>query len=404
MRNSGLRTVKVSDILPNPKNFRTHDQMQRDAFEGTVKEIGWYGYPDVFEHPDHPGKLMLVDGELRQEHLAERYGKQAVIEVNVTDFTPEEADIALATKDPISGLAGVAGERLDQLLNDIRPTNSQMDALFETLRLSAFDNMPKPDRGDPDDVPDLVEPEEAITQPGDVWLLGRHRVMCGDSTNAEDVAKLMGRGVAVLCLTDPPYSVDYDRSQSERGGNESAHSPYKEGNINPCDILEFMGLVTCDVMIWSYPIDRHFSDLFRSYVKYGWEFRKELVWVKDSFSFWMSAKYQQKHEPIMLAVKSGKPIGGSVPSNASTVFEFPRPTAHKIHPTAKPCELWSQFVSNHSKTDEIIYDPFLGSGTTLIAAEQLGRICYGMEISPVYCDCTVKRWEQFTGETAVKET
>lgn len=207
---------------------------------------------------------------------------------------------------------------------------------------------------------------------------------------------------ADVCVTDPPYSVNYDKSHEQRGGDKTVHGAYKEAEIDPSDLLEFMALVPADVMVWSYPIDRHFAALFHAYTKHEWEFKKELVWVKDSFSFWMSAKYQQKHEPIMLAVRCGKPIGGTVAANATTVFEFPRPKAHDLHPTAKPVGLWAEFVRNHSVVGGGVYEPFSGSGTTLVVCEQLGRRCFAMELSPQYCDVAVQRWEQMTGKNAIK--
>ena len=237
---------------------------------------------------------------------------------------------------------------------------------------------------------------------GRLVLKSQHRLLCGDSTKSLDVTRLMNSERAVLCLTDPPYSVNYDRSHETRGGDAAVHGAYHEAPINPCDLLGFMAWVPSDVMVWSYPLDRHFQTLADAYRTHGWEFRKELVWVKDSFSFWMSAKYQQKHEPIMWAVRKGKPLGGDVPANATTVMEFPRPRAHELHPTAKPLELWVVLLKNHTVTGELVYEPFSGSGTTLIAAHQLQRRCYAMEISPQYCDVAVTRWEQLTGERAVR--
>lgn len=136
-RNLGLRRVKVADIADNPRNFRTHGKFQQDSFAGVVDEIGWYGYPDVFQAPD--GRLMLVDGELRKRHLIARYGANAEVEVNVTDFTPTEADIALATKDPIAALAGTEGEKLAALVEAITPNSAELSALIDSLKDQAFE-------------------------------------------------------------------------------------------------------------------------------------------------------------------------------------------------------------------------------------------------------------------------
>jgi len=212
----------------------------------------------------------------------------------------------------------------------------------------------------------------------------------------------MGGDRADAAITDPPYSVNYDKSHEQRGGNHHVHAAYHEANIDPTDLLMFMNLVPSDVMLWSYPIDRHFQKLAAAYHQFGWEFRKELIWAKDSFSFWMSAKYQQKHESIMWAVRKGKNLGGSVAANETTVFEYPRPKSHELHPTAKPVALWARLVTNHIEKGSIVYEPFSGSGTTIIAAEQTGRRCYAIELEPQYCDVAVIRWENMTKEKAIR--
>ena len=132
--------------------------------------------------------------------------------------------------------------------------------------------------------------------------------------------------------------------------------------------------------------------------EYGWEVRKELVWVKNTFAFWMGAKYQQKHEPIWICTKNNGTFAGNVPANETTVLEFDKPSAHKLHPTAKPINLWQKFVEYHTGIGDLVYEPFTGSGTTHIACQKTGRKCYGLEISPYYCDVIITRWSEFTGK------
>jgi DNA modification methylase len=226
---------------------------------------------------------------------------------------------------------------------------------------------------------------------GDLWQIGEHRLLCGDSTKKEDVERVMGEEKASATITDPPYSVNYDRSQEERGGSISAHAAYKEADINPTDLLKFMAIIPSDILIFSYPVDRHFFELADSLRRASLDVRKELVWVKDTFSFWMGAKYQQRHEPILVCARKGKPLNANVPANQSTVFEFPRPKAHDIHATAKPIELWTLLVTYHSKEGDSIFEPFTGSGTTMVACQNLNRKCRGIEISPSYCAVILQR-------------
>ena len=229
-----------------------------------------------------------------------------------------------------------------------------------------------------------------------------HRVLCGDATDADNVSRLFAeRERADVCITDPPYSVNYDRSHESRGGDAAVHASYHEADLDPTAILCFMAVVPADTMVWTYPIDRHLVALAAAYVAHGWELRKELVWVKDTFSFWPGAKYQQRHEPIMIAARKGRPVNGDVPANESTVREVARPKAHDLHPTMKPIELWEPFVRFHSSDGGIVYDPFLGSGTTLICSARLGRRCRGLELSPNCVDMIRHRYTEWAKDAGL---
>lgn len=255
----------------------------------------------------------------------------------------------------------------------------------------------EPDEDPPtDDVPD--PPKNPVTKLGDLWVLGDHRLFCGDSTDAKSWKKV-GAPRCDACISDPPYAVDYGRSADERGGNVEVHSHYEEGS-DPSDILKFIDVMPSDVLVMTFPIDRHFQALAATFARNKIELRKELVWVKDTFSFWPGAKYQQQHEPILICARRGCPVGATPPSNESTVQHFNRPKAHDKHPTMKPIELYIKLVRYHTPHGGTICEPFCGSGTTLIAAEMFGRTCFSVEISPAYCDVTVERWEDHTGAKA----
>ncbi len=125
----------------------------------------------------------------------------------------------------------------------------------------------------------------------------------------------------------------------------------------------------------------------------GWDVRKQLVWVKNTLSFWAGAAYQQKHEPIWICTRNGATFRGNVPANETTVLEYDKPSAHKLHPTAKPLELWMRLIGNHSDPGDLIWDSFLGSGTSIIGSHRLGRRCFGVELSEVYCSVILTRCE-----------
>jgi DNA modification methylase len=214
-----------------------------------------------------------------------------------------------------------------------------------------------------------------------------HRLLVGDCLDAQAVSRAMGGARADAVITDPSYAVSYQRSHELRGGDIAVHAAYQEAD-DP-GILQFLRLVASDVVVMSFPVDRHFFALADAIREAGFEVRKELIWVKDTFSFWPGAQYQQRHEPILVLARKGMPLGSVVPANESTVLEFPRPVAHDLHPTAKPVALWRKLIRYHSRSR--VADYFCGSGTSFVAAEQEHRLCCGLEISPPYCAVILER-------------
>ena len=251
-----------------------------------------------------------------------------------------------------------------------------------------------------DEVPEV--PVDAITKPGDLWLLGEHRVLCGDSTKAEDVSKLNDGQAPAIMITDPPYGVQYDanwRNKAKRadGTPIGASAIGKVENDQRADWTDSWKLFLGDVAyIWH-------AGLFAPIVAKGlndsgFELRAQIIWAKNNFAIGRG-DYHWKHEPCWYAVRKGKTANTTGDRTQTTLWEINKPQKSDTgHSTQKPIECMARPIKNHNF--DLIYDPFLGSGTTLIAAEQLGRKCYGMEISPNYCDVIVKRWENLTGKKA----
>jgi DNA modification methylase len=253
---------------------------------------------------------------------------------------------------------------------------------------------------DPDEVPE--PPEEPITQTGDLWLLGEHRLLCGDSTSAEDVGRLMDGEKADMLLSDPPYGVSYVGKTKESLTikndqlDESSLTEFIRNAFNNAEAICRSGAYWFATVP---PGPLHL--LFAEDWKRRGILRQIMVWAKDSLVLGHS-EYHYQHEPILFGWIAGDRHKNS-DRTRTTLWEYDRPKASREHPTMKPVPLWAQAVTDGSRRGEVVYDPFLGSGTTLIAAEQLGRKCYGMEIDPQYCDVIVKRWEDFTGQTATRE-
>ena len=243
---------------------------------------------------------------------------------------------------------------------------------------------------DPDEVP---EGEEPFLRSGDLLELGGHRLLCGDSTKVEDVERLMDGKKADMVLTDPPYGVGYTVSFSKAAGGKDLGKQAAYHESNGGEVLKFLGVASSPVVLMTYPIDSHLLDLSRELCDAGFVAFRELVWVKNKASFHPGSTFQQGHEPILLCRRAGAKMPDI--ETISTVIEWESPSHHEHHPTQKPIGLWVKLLAWYSGR---VFDPFLGSGSTLIACEKTGRKCYGMEIAPHYCDVIVERWAKFTGK------
>lgn len=388
-------------LLANPRNWRIHPKAQQDALEGVLDKVGWI--QDVIVNQQTG---FVVDGHLRISLAISR--GEAKIPVVYVDLTPDEEALVLATIDPLAGMAVAAKDALEALLADVETADMAVEGLLEDLAREAGLNGAKEGLSDPDDIPEAVE---SISKRGDVWLCGEHRVMCGDSTNAEDMARLMAGEMASLLWTDPPYGISY------KGKTPEALEISNDGADELAALLLDAFMVAVHFIevgspfYIARPANAHSVIFGNAILVAGWHFHLELQWVKDSMVLGHS-DYHVRHETIIYGWTPGpgrsgrgRHIGsrwyGS--DSETTVFEIPRPKISREHPTIKPVALVDQHLRNSSRLGNIVLDSFLGSGTTMIAAERLGRRCYGMEIEPRYVDVAVRRWEIFTGKKAVRE-
>lgn len=259
-----------------------------------------------------------------------------------------------------------------------------------------------------DDVPPV--PEVPITKLGDLWLLGEHRLLCGDSTDADSVARLLGARKPFLMVTDPPYGVEYDpewRNDRAQAGSGSMGAPGGRAlgrvtNDERDDWRESWVLFPGDVAyIWHAAL--HMVNVANSLTDSGFLLRAQLIWAKSHLAI-SRGHYHWQHEPCWYAVRKNRSAHWAGDRKQSTCWSIPKPQASETgHSTQKPVEIMRRPILNHTAKHDEVYDPFLGSGTTLIAAESTERICYGLELSPAYCDVIVKRWETLTGKTATLE-
>ncbi|MEP6830077.1 MAG: site-specific DNA-methyltransferase, partial [Rhizomicrobium sp.] len=260
---------------------------------------------------------------------------------------------------------------------------------------------------DPDAVSNPEGPPVACV--GDLWLMGRHRVLCGSATEASDVKVLLSGDRPSLMATDPPYGVVYDPSWRNAAGVSASARTGKVQNDDRSDWREAWALFPGDVAyVWH--AGKFAAEVQQSLQAAGFEMRAQIIWRKSHFAIGRG-HYHWQHEPCWYAVRKGGKPTWTGDRRQSTVWDIDGVKTAKgpsvetaddatVHGTQKPVECMRRPIENNSKPGDIVYDPFLGSGTTVIAAEQCDRICYGLEIDPTYVDVIVRRWQNFTGETA----
>lgn len=389
-----LRRVRAGDLLEHPRNWRRHPERQRATLAALLAEIG---YADALLAYEQDGRLVLVDGHLRRS-----IDPDQVVPVLVTDLTEEEADLVLATLDPIANLAQADPDRVAELHGLVGASSEAVRQLLADVARSAG-VMGRTGLTDPDEVPPV--PSEPRTRPGDLWRLGPHRLLCGDATDPDALVRLAAGELARTLWTDPPYGVAYTGKTRDalRIANdfEAGVRELLDRSFAAIDPVLSPGAA----IYISHPAGALSITFGEAFLGAGWRIRQGLVWAKDTMVLG-HADYHFRHEPLLYGCKPGPERFGRghlgwYGGNAETsVFEIPRPQASREHPTAKPVELVRRCLQNSSATGDVVLDPFLGSGTTLIAAQQLDRRCYAIELDPRYVDVAVARWEAFTGEQA----
>ena len=385
-------------LLAHPQNWRIHPQFQQDALVGVLDDVGWVQNIIVNKRTGH-----VLDGHLRVQ-LALRHDEPKVPVIYVDLSTDEERAI-LATLDPIAALAGADKEKLGELLEDVRGSE-RIAALLESVR--ATYKLPEQvvsGKTDPDDVPKL---RRTSIKRGHLFELGQHRLLCGDSTKAEDVQRMVGRGNPSLMVTDPPYGVEYDPTWRDHcGGQFGDGKTVMRGKVQNDDRYDWTAawmLFGGDVAyVWHGA--KHTADVVVQLMAAGFESRSQIIWRKGHFIM-SRGHYHWQHEPCWYVVKKGRTARWCGDRSQSAVWDIAgmNPAGggreEKLGPgTQKPIECMRRPIHNHEGD---VYDPFCGSGTTIVAGEQLDRRCYAIEISPAYCQVTVDRWEHFTGRKASK--
>lgn len=393
-----LESLPVDSLVPYARNSRTHSEEQIVQIAASIREFG-------FTNPvliDEQGGIVAGHGRVM---AAVRLGMPAVPCLRLRGLTEAQRRAYVIADNQIAMNAGWDEAMLRLELAELQEADFNLDLLgFDPGRLDellADDSEETEGLTDPDDVPE--PPAQPVTRPGDIWLLGKHRVMCGDSTSVDHVTRLTQGKSVDMWLTDPPYNVAY-----EGGTNEKL--TMKNDDMGDKQFRQFLrdAYIAADMVMrpgavfYVWHADSEGYNFRGAAIDAGWNVRQCLIWKKSSLVLGRQ-DYQGQHEPCLYGWKDGAGHLWASDRKQTTILEFDKPSRNGAHPTMKPVALFEYQMLNNTSVGDRVMDSFGGSGTTLIAAEKNGRVALLMELDPRYCDVIVERWQEFTGKAAVLE-
>lgn len=381
-----IENKNIEDLIPYINNPRNNDEAV-DAVASSIKNFG-FKVPIVI---DSNGEI--INGHTRLK-AAKKLGFEKVPVIIADDLTPEQVKAFRIADNKVAEIATWNEELLNIELGELAELDFDMTEL-------GFDDIQELKDVEEDTDFDATPPEAPTSQEGDIYQLGRHRLMVGDSTSIEHVAALMDGQQADLLLTDPPYNLAYK-------GRTDDGLEIKNDNMDSLAFREFLYNAFCtakeflkqgaSVYIWYGAKEQ--VNFHIAIDDAGFEIAQELIWNKNNMG--MGHPYRWKHEPCMFGHLKNSKITWYGDKSQTTVLDFDRPVRNDEHPTMKPVTLFNYQMTNSTKEGDIVLDLFGGSGTTMIAAEQNGRNAYLMELDPRYADVIIRRWEELTGEKAIK--
>lgn len=388
----GLQTIAISKLKPNPKNIKIHTDKQIEGLAEVIKLLGIFKDPVVI---DKKNTIWIGHGRLEAAKLL---GMTEVPYVYNDHLTVKQRKALMILDNKLNESAWNE-EQMQELLIEIPEFN------FEPFNVD-FDEF-KPE-------PEIVEDEVPKPRPktdiklGEIYQLGNHKIMCGDCRNKDTVKQLLGNATVDSLQTDPPYGVDY-LSKNEFLNEVDKGNRIQTGLINDSDTIkdyreffaDFLKLIPFSkyntVYVWM--SDLRSLELRQAFLDAGITFSQCIQWIKNNHVL-SRLDYQPKHETCFYGRKGKHKFYGN--ASCMSTKPFDKPHVSDLHPTMKPVGLIAECIQEGTSSGGTIYDPFLGSGTTLVAAEQTGRVCFGMEIDPVYVQVIIDRWEKFSNQKARK--
>jgi DNA modification methylase len=391
--------VAVDALIPYARNARTHSDAQIAQIAASIAEFG-------FTNP------ILTDGEkgvIAGHGRLAAARKLALSEVPVIELahlTPTQKKAYILADNRIAENAGWDEELLKLELAELQDAEFNLDLMGfgdEELDRLLDGHVEQAGLTEDDAVPEA--PAEPVSRTGDLWILGQHRLLCGDSTVLSDVERLMDGQLADMAFTDPPYNVDYGNSAKDkmRGKdrrilNDALGDGFYQFLYDACLNLLLVTKGACYVCMSSSEL----HTLQKAWLDAGGKWSTFVIWAKNTFTLGR-ADYQRQYEPILYGWKQGSNHFWCGDRNQSDIWNYNKPRVNDLHPTMKPVELVERALQNSSKSRDIVLDLFGGSGTTLIACEKNNRQARLMELDPKFVDVIVQRWEAYTGKKAVRE-
>lgn len=393
----------IDKLIPYARNSRTHNDEQVVQIVASIKEFG-------FTNPILVGADDVIIAGHGRLLAAQRMGLKEVPVVRLPHLTEIQRRALVIADNKIALNAGWDEEMLALEMKELEDMDFNLDILGfsedELKELEAFGEPEQEGKTEDDDVPEV--PEEAVTKPGDIWVLGEHRLLCGDTTIYDDVKKLIQNDIATMIFTDPPYNVNYGSSMKDSiryhagtlGGRKIMNDNLGDG------FAQFLTDSLSNLMMFNKGAayvcmsSSELHTLYSSFVASGGKWSTFIMWAKNTFTLGR-ADYQRQYEPILYGWRAdNKKYYWCGDRDQSDVWEYNKPIRNDLHPTMKPVELVERAINNSSKVGDIVLDGFGGSGSTLIAAEKTRRKARLMELDPKFCDVIVRRWEEYTGNKA----
>lgn len=387
----------TGSLIPFVNNARTHSDEQIAQIAASIREFG-FNNPILVD-----GERGIIAGHGRLQG-ARKLGMDTVPVIELAHLTPTQKRAYILADNRLAENAGWDKELLALELADLKLSEFDLDLLgFTDDELDELLNGENAGLTDDDAVPEVNE--VAISKPGDVWVMGNHRLLCGDATKPEDYKLLLDDELVDMTFTDPPYNVNYANTAKDkmRGKNR----PILNDNLG-ADFAEFLQSACTNILavtkgaVYVAMSSSELDTLQSAFRAAGGKWSTFIIWAKNTFTLGR-ADYQRQYEPILYGWRDGADHFWCGARDQGDVWNINKPAKNDLHPTMKPVELVERAIRNSSKSRDIVLDPFGGSGTTLIAAEKSGRHARLIELDPKYVDVIIRRWQLYAGGQATRQ-